>query len=165
MRLHQLHPVPGARHRVKRLGCGEGSGHGKTSCRGGKGQTARSGSSIRHGFEGGQTPLYRRMPKRGFNNAAFKCRVAVVNVGDLNEFADGIDVSVDVLREKGFVRGDFEVVKVLGNGELKRKLKVQAHRFSASARKKIEALGGSASVLASAPRAVPSNKATAVAGQ
>jgi len=144
MKLHQLKSNFGARHRRKRLGCGEGSGHGKTSGRGGKGQTARSGSSIRHGFEGGQTPLYRRLPKRGFNNARFKRRVAVVNLGDLNDFSEGAEVGVETLLQQGFVRRPFDAVKILGNGELKKKLRVQAHFFSASARAKIEAAGGSA---------------------
>lgn len=147
MRLHQLQPVRGAKHRRKRLGCGEGSGHGKTSGRGGKGQTARSGSSIRHGFEGGQTPLYRRLPKRGFNNARFKRKVAVVNLGDLNGFSDGAEIGLDALLQQGLVRGRFDAVKILGNGDLKKKLKVQAHFFSASARTKIEAAGGSATEL------------------
>ncbi|MBI4024467.1 MAG: 50S ribosomal protein L15 [Verrucomicrobia bacterium] len=144
MQLHTLKPVRGAKHRRKRLGCGEGSGHGKTSGRGGKGQTARSGSSIRHGFEGGQTPLYRRLPKRGFNNTRFKRRVAVVNLSDLNDFADGEDVGVEALQKRGLVNGRFDAIKILGDGELKRKLKIHVHLFSASARTKIEAAGGSA---------------------
>ncbi len=151
MRLHNIKPVIGARHRTKRLGCGESSGHGKTSCRGGKGQTARSGSSIRHGFEGGQTPLYRRLPKRGFNNRQFKVRVAVVNLFDLNNFADGEEVGLDALRKNGLINGRFDVVKILGGGELKKKLKIHAHLFSASAKTKIEAVGGKAEPLL-APR-------------
>src|SRR5438105_2532273 len=103
MRLHQLKHAKGAKHRTKRLGCGEASGHGKTSCRGGKGQTARSGSSIRHGFEGGQTPLYRRLPKRGFNNNRFKQKVATVNLWDLNEFKEGSEVNVETLRASGLI--------------------------------------------------------------
>lgn len=147
LRLHQLKPNRGAKHRVKRLGCGEGSGHGKTSCRGGKGQTARSGSSIRHGFEGGQTPIYRRLPKRGFNNRRFKTKVAVVNLDALNEFADGEKVGIELLEGKGLVRGCYDVVKVLGSGELKKKLTVAAHQFSASAKSKIEAAGGKAELI------------------
>ncbi len=147
MRLHQLKHAKGAKHRVKRLGCGESSGHGKTSCRGGKGQTARSGSSVRHGFEGGQTPLYRRLPKRGFNNARFKRRIAVVNISDLNVFSDGTDVGVESLRAQGLVGGKFDEIKILGTGDLKRKLNVQAHLFSGSARTKIEAAGGKADIL------------------
>ncbi|MDD2707250.1 MAG: 50S ribosomal protein L15 [Verrucomicrobiae bacterium] len=147
MRLHHLNPVFGAKHRSKRLGCGESSGHGKTSCRGGKGQTARSGSSIRLGFEGGQTPLYRRMPKRGFNNKRFKRKVAVVNVAELNEFPDGAVVDVKALLDAGLIRGGFEAVKILGGGELKKKLTVQVHLLSESARKQIEAAGGTISLI------------------
>jgi large subunit ribosomal protein L15 len=151
MRLHNLKHAAGAKHRVKRLGCGEGSGHGKTSCRGGKGQTARSGSSIRHGFEGGQTPLYRRLPKRGFNNKRFKLKVAVVNLSDLNNFSDGADVDVKTLRSAGLINGTFDAVKILGSGSLEKKLKVQAHLFSASAKTKIEASGGTVQVLKRGP--------------
>ncbi len=147
MRLHQLKPNRGAKHRTKRLGCGESSGHGKTSCRGGKGQTARSGSSIRHGFEGGQTPLYRRLPKRGFNNARFKTKVAVVNLGDLNGFSDGENVKIESLIAKGLVNGRFDSIKILGTGDLKKKLTVQAHLFSASAKAKIESAGGKVELL------------------
>ena len=149
MRLHQLHHAPGAKHRTKRLGCGEGSGHGKTSCRGGKGQTARSGSSIRHGFEGGQTPLYRRLPKRGFNHARFKRKVAIVNLDALNDFSDGTEVNIETLQKQGLINGNFEAVKILGTGELKKKLKVHAHSFSASARSKIQAAGGEIHTLGS----------------
>ena len=147
MRLHQLKHAKGAKHRTKRLGCGESSGHGKTSCRGGKGQTARSGSSIRHGFEGGQTPIYRRLPKRGFNNKRFKLKVAVVNLSDLNQFENGAEVKVDSLRQQGLINGRFEAVKILGSGILEKKLKVEAHLFSASAKAQIEAKGGSVQVL------------------
>lgn len=154
MNLHTLKPNPGAKHRIKRLGCGEGSGHGKTSCRGGKGQTARSGSSIRLGFEGGQTPLYRRLPKRGFNNNRFKTKVAVVNLSDLNQFNDGQDVSLDILKQNGLINGRFDAVKILGDGEFKKKLSVQAHLFSASAKAKIEAAGGSVKVIPGKPAPV-----------
>jgi large subunit ribosomal protein L15 len=147
LRLHQLKPARGAKHRVKRLGCGEGSGHGKTSCRGGKGQTARSGSSIRHGFEGGQTPLYRRLPKRGFNNKRFKTKVAVVNLDSLNLFSDGEKIGVKSLQEKGLINGRFDIVKILGSGDVKKKHTVEAHQFSASAKLKIEAAGGKAQVV------------------
>lgn len=153
MQLHNLKHARGAKHRTKRLGCGEGSGHGKTSCRGGKGQTARSGSSIRHGFEGGQTPLYRRLPKRGFNNNRFKRKVAVVNLHDLGEFPDGSEVGLDALKKHGLVNGRFDAVKILGSGELKRKLKVHAHLFSGSARQRIEAAGGSVVVIPPKPAA------------
>ena len=143
MRLHDLKPRPGAKHPRKRLGQGESSGHGKTSGRGGKGQTARSGSSIRIGFEGGQMPLIRRMPKRGFNNARFTTRYAPVNVSELNRFEDGARVDENLLREAGLANGSDSGVKVLGNGELSKKLTVIVHAFSASARAKIEQRGGS----------------------
>jgi len=142
MRLHNLRPRPGSRHRVKRLGCGESSGHGKTSGKGTKGQKARSGGSIRLGFEGGQMPLIRRLPKRGFNNAAFHKRYAVVNVGDLNAFKAGTVVNEQLLRESNLVRGHFAGIKILGEGELKHGVKVQVDKISTSAREKIERAGG-----------------------
>ena len=142
MRLHDLKPRPGAKHRRKRLGQGESSGHGKTSGRGGKGQTARSGSSIRIGFEGGQMPLIRRIPKRGFNNTRFGTSYIPVNVGNLNAFADGARVDETALRSAGLANGRGDGVKILGTGELSKKLTVSAHAFSASARAKIEAKGG-----------------------
>jgi large subunit ribosomal protein L15 len=142
MRLHNLRPRPGSRHRVKRLGCGESSGHGKTSGKGTKGQKARSGGSIRLGFEGGQMPLIRRLPKRGFNNAAFHKRYAVVNVRDLNAFKAGTVVNEDLLRESNLVRGHFAGIKILGEGELKHDLKVQVDKISTTAREKIEKAGG-----------------------
>src|ERR1700761_5301321 len=114
MRLHDLKPRPGAKHRRKRLGQGESSGHGKTAGRGGKGQTARSGSSIRIGFEGGQMPLIRRIPKRGFNNTAFATVYHAVNVGDLNQFEDGARVDETALRSVGLANGRSHGVKVLG---------------------------------------------------
>jgi large subunit ribosomal protein L15 len=141
-RLHNLRPRPGSRHRVKRLGCGESSGHGKTSGKGTKGQKARSGGSIRLGFEGGQMPLIRRLPKRGFNNAAFHKRYAVVNVRDLNAFKAGTVVNEDLLRESNLVRGHFGGIKILGEGELKHDLKVQVDKISTTAREKIEKAGG-----------------------
>src|SRR5437870_163041 len=137
MRLHDLKPRPGAKHRRKRLGQGESSGHGKTSGRGGKGQTARSGSSIRIGFEGGQMPLIRRIPKRGFNNARHTIRYIPVNLESLNRFDDGARVDVEALQKAGLANGNFGV-KILGDGELKKKLSVIAHAFSASAKSKIE---------------------------
>ena len=148
MRLHDLKPRPGAKHRRKRLGQGESSGHGKTSGRGGKGQTARSGSSIRIGFEGGQMPLIRRMPKRGFNNARHTTRYVGVNLDSLNQFDSGAKVGVEDLRKAGLANGPVKLVKILGDGELTRKLTVSAHAFSASARSKIEAKGGACEVLA-----------------
>ena len=150
LRLHNLRPRPGARHRVKRLGCGESSGHGKTSGKGNKGQKARSGGSIRLGFEGGQMPLIRRLPKRGFNNAVFHKRYAVVNLSDLNAFEAGTVVNEQALRDSNLIRGNFAGVKILGEGELKHDLKVQVDKISASARQKIEKAGGT--VILCAPR-------------
>ena len=143
MRLHDLKPRPGAKHRRKRLGQGESSGHGKTSGRGGKGQTARSGSSIRIGFEGGQMPLIRRIPKRGFNNTRHGTRYLPVNLESLNRFEDGTHVDESALRNAGLANGRGDGIKILGGGDLTRKLKVSAHAFSGSARSKIEAKGGS----------------------
>jgi large subunit ribosomal protein L15 len=143
LRLHNLRPRPGSRHRVKRLGCGESSGHGKTSGKGTKGQKSRSGGSIRLGFEGGQMPLIRRLPKRGFNNAAFHKRYAIVNVSDLNAFEAGTVVNEQLLRESNLVRGHFAGIKILGEGELKNSLQVQADKVSTTAREKIEKAGGS----------------------
>jgi large subunit ribosomal protein L15 len=153
MRLHNLKPRPGAKHRTKRLGQGESSGHGKTSGRGGKGQTARSGSSIRIGFEGGQMPLIRRIPKRGFNNARFATTYISVNVAELNQFAEGTRVDENALRAAGLANGRSSGVKILGDGELTKKLTVSAHAFSASARTKIEAKGGSCEVVGAKPAA------------
>ena len=142
MRLHNLRPRPGSRHRVKRLGCGESSGHGKTSGKGHKGQKARSGGSIRLGFEGGQMPLIRRLPKRGFNNAAFHKHYAIVNLDDLSDFKVGTNVNEQSLREAKLVRGHFVGIKILGDGELKHGLNVEADKVSAAAREKIEKAGG-----------------------
>ena len=147
MRLHDLKPRPGAKHRRKRLGQGESSGHGKTSGRGGKGQTARSGSSIRVGFEGGQMPLIRRIPKRGFNNARHDTRYLPVNVESLNVFEDGARVDAAALRSAGLANGPGDGIKILGGGEVAKKLSVSANAFSASARAKIEAKGGSCEVI------------------
>jgi large subunit ribosomal protein L15 len=134
-------------HRKKRVGCGEGGGHGKTSGRGGKGQTARSGSSIRPGFEGGQMPLYRKLPHRGFNNYEFRTEMAVVNVGDLAGLGAGVtEVTAEALAAAGLIRGGEKAVKVLGDGELTRALKVTAAKFSGSAKAKIEQAGGQAIV-------------------
>jgi large subunit ribosomal protein L15 len=151
MRLHNLKPRPGAKHRRKRLGQGESSGHGKTSGRGGKGQTARSGSSIRIGFEGGQMPLIRRIPKRGFNNARHATVYLPVNLDALNDFEDGATVDAAALRNLGLANGRGLGIKILGKGELTRKLSVTAHAFSASAKAKIEAKGGTCQIVASTP--------------
>ncbi len=142
MRLHNLSPRPGAKKRRKRLGSGESSGTGKTSGKGHKGQKARSGGSIRLGFEGGQMPLIRRLPKRGFNNAAFKTVFGIVNVDDLNDFADGATVDEAALRKEGLVRGKIDGVKILARGELKKKLTITGAKCSEAAQRKIEAAGG-----------------------
>jgi large subunit ribosomal protein L15 len=145
MRLHTLKNVKGAVHRRKRVGCGEGGGHGKTSGKGGKGQSARSGGSIRPGFEGGQMPLYRKLPHRGFNNYNFRTTYAVVNVGDLAKLdASVTEVNIDALVKSGLIRADGALLKVLGDGELTRALKVTASKFTASAKEKIEKAGGQA---------------------
>jgi large subunit ribosomal protein L15 len=147
MKLHELKNVPGAVHRKKRVGCGEGGGHGKTSGRGGKGQTARSGGSIRPGFEGGQMPLYRKLPHRGFNNYNHRVEIAVINVGALASLDEGItEVSAQVLSENGLIRAGEPRVKILGDGELNRALKVTAAKFSEAAKAKIEKAGGQAIV-------------------
>jgi large subunit ribosomal protein L15 len=151
MRLHDLRPRPGAKHRTKRLGQGESSGHGKTSGRGGKGQTARSGSSIRIGFEGGQMPLIRRIPKRGFNNVRFGRQFIAVNVCELNQFDDGARVDETALRAVGLANGRASGIKILGDGELSKKLTVSAHAFSASAKAKIEARGGTCEMVGQKP--------------
>ena len=143
IRLHNMRPRPGSTHRVKRLGCGESSGHGKTSGKGHKGQKARSGGSIRLGFEGGQMPLIRRLPKRGFNNAAFHKNYAVVNLSDLASFKEGTVVNEQMLREAKLLRGNGAGLKILGDGELKHALKIEADKISTSAREKIEKAGGS----------------------
>src|SRR3954466_16199339 len=147
MKLHELKNVKGAVHRKKRVGCGEGSGHGKTSGKGGKGQTARSGGSIRPGFEGGQMPLYRKLPHRGFNNYNHRLENVVVNVGDLASLDAKItEVNAEVLVASGLIRADEKSVTVLGDGEIGRALKVTPARFSESAKAKIEKAGGQAIV-------------------
>lgn len=143
MRLHDTQPRPGARKRCKRIGCGESSGHGKTSCKGHKGQMARAGRGIRPGFEGGQMPLFRRLPKKGFSNDQFRDVYETVNVGELNAFDDGAVINEASLREKGLVNRVCDAIKILGNGELSRKLTVEIKSLSASAREKIEKAGGS----------------------
>ena len=142
MRLHDLKPRPNSRHRRKRLGCGESSGHGKTSGKGHKGQKARSGGSIRLGFEGGQMPLIRRVPKRGFNHNAFKRFLAPVNIESLNNFDEGAVINEKKLRDSGLVNGAWHGIKILGTGELKKKLTVEAVAFSLTAKRKIEKAGG-----------------------
>ena len=147
MRLHNLVNVKGAVHRKKRVGCGEGGGHGKTSGVGGKGQKGRSGGSIRPGFEGGQMPLYRKLPHRGFNNYEFRTSYAVVNVGDLAALDAKItEVNAEVLAKAGLIRADVKLLKVLGDGEISRALKVTAQKFTGSAKAKLEKAGGQAIV-------------------
>lgn len=146
MKLHELKSAPGARHARKRLGRGIGSGLGKTSGKGHKGQNARSGGGVRPGFEGGQTPLYRRLPERGFVNI-FKKEYSIVNVSELNRFSDGAEVTPDTLIEAGLVKNVKDGVKILGEGELNVRLTVKAHKFSRSAVEKIEAAGGKAEVI------------------
>ena len=147
MKLHELQVVEGARHSRKRVGRGTGSGHGKTACKGHKGQNARSGGGVRPGFEGGQLPLFRRLPKRGFSNAKFKTEYAVINLSDLNRFEDGAVVTPELLKEMGLVKQQLDGIKVLGNGTLEKKLVVKAHKFSNVAQEQIEKLGGKAEVL------------------
>ncbi|MGH7830562.1 MAG: 50S ribosomal protein L15 [Candidatus Binatia bacterium] len=145
MELSDLRPAPGSKKRKKRVGRGDGSGHGKTSCRGHKGQGARAGGGTRPGFEGGQMPLVRRVPKRGFHNP-FGERYALVNLGQLESFDSGSEVTPEILRSRGMVR-QRKPVKVLADGNLSKALVVKAHRFSAKAKEKIEALGGTAELL------------------
>jgi large subunit ribosomal protein L15 len=148
IRLHNSKPRPGSRHRVKRLGCGESSGHGKTSGKGHKGQKARSGGSIRLGFEGGQMPLIRRLPKRGFNNAAFKITYAPVNLAELESLFEPGAINEKGLREKGLVNGNWNGVKILGGGEITKKFSLTVNAVSASAKEKIEKAGGSIELIA-----------------
>ncbi len=147
MKLHELEKNIGATHRRKRVGRGPGSGLGKTSGTGHKGQKSRSGVSIPATFEGGQLPLYRRLPKRGFSNAKFKTVYAVINVSDLNMFEDGTVVNPALLKEVGLVKNALDGIKVLGNGSLEKKLTIQANKFSKSAIEKIEASGSKIEVI------------------
>ncbi len=146
MKLEELKSPPGANKRVKRVGRGTGSGHGKTSTRGHKGQKARSGGGIRLGFEGGQMPLQRRLPKRGFTNI-FKKEYAIVNVRDLNRFDDGSEINPEVLLNAGLINSIKDGVKILGDGELEKKLTVRAHKISRQAEEKITARGGRVEVI------------------
>lgn len=146
MELHNLKPNPGAKHRVKRLGKGESSGTGKTAGKGNKGQKARSGSGTRVGFEGGQMPLHRRLPKRGFNNYDFRDKFIVVNVGDLdNRFEAGDFINEESLRKVGLVNGPCDKVKLLGDGEVEKAFTISLDKVSATAKEKIEKAGGSIS--------------------
>ena len=147
MKLHELEKNIGAKHSKKRVGRGSGSGLGKTSGRGQKGQKARSGGSINPVFEGGQLPLYRRLPKRVFSNYPFKKEYAVINLSDLNVFEDGAVVTPALLKERGIVKKQLSGIKVLGEGQLEKKLTVQAHKFSKSAIDKINESGSKAEVI------------------
>ncbi len=143
MQLHDLAPAPGSRKNRKRVGRGPGSGMGKTSTRGHKGLKQRSGGSVRPGFEGGQMPIYRRLPKRGFKNLPFKTINAVLNVKDLDRFEDGSVIDIDMLRGAGLVKGRVDGVKILGTGELNKKFTFKNVLVSKTAQEKIEAAGGS----------------------
>ena len=146
MKIHELTPALDSNKAVKRIGRGHGSGNGKTAGKGHKGQKARSGGGVRIGFEGGQMPLARRIPKRGFNNI-FATKYAIVNVSDLNKFKDGTVVDTELLVASGLVKKVYDGVKILGNGELSAKLTVKAAKFSQSAIEKIEKAGGKAEVM------------------
>ena len=146
MKLYELSPAAGSVKDVKRIGRGHGSGNGKTAGKGHKGQNARSGGGLRPGFEGGQMPMTRRIPKRGFNNI-FATKYSVVNVSDLDQFVDGTVVDADLLKASGLIKKTNDGVKILGNGELTKNLTVKAAAFSASAKEKIEKAGGKAEVM------------------
>ena len=146
MKLHELAPAAGSTKENFRKGRGAGSGNGKTAGKGHKGQNARSGGGVRPGFEGGQLPIYRRLPKRGFNNH-FSKEYAIINVGSLNDFDEGSVINVQTLLDSGVINKELDGLKVLGNGELTKKLTVEAKIFSASAKEKIEAAGGKAQVI------------------
>jgi large subunit ribosomal protein L15 len=150
MELHQLKPAKGATHKRKRVGRGPGSGHGKTACRGSKGQGSRAGTSQKRGFEGGQMPLHRRIPKRGFNNSIFRREYAAINVGQLANFKAGSTITPEELVRQGLVKKAVDGVKILADGDLKISLTVRAHKFSARAAKKIKAAGGSVEVIGGA---------------
>ncbi|MCK8816190.1 50S ribosomal protein L15 [Natroniella sulfidigena] len=147
MKLHELKPAEGSKSKKKRVGRGIGSGKGKTSGRGHKGQNARSGGGVRVTFEGGQTPLFKRLPKHGFSNAKFKKEFAIVNVEALNKFDDGSEVTIDKLQEAGLIDKVKDGVKILGDGELEKSLTVKANKFSKSAVEKIEAAEGKVEVV------------------
>ncbi|MDW5298632.1 MAG: 50S ribosomal protein L15 [Sedimentibacter sp.] len=146
MKLHELKPSPGSSKNRKRLGRGTATGQGKTAGRGMNGQKSRSGGGVRPGFEGGQMPLYRRLPKRGFTNI-FGTQFAEINIEVLNKFEDGAEITPEVLKSEGILKKQLDGVKILGNGELAKKLIVKAHKFSKSAVEKIEAAGGKAEVI------------------
>lgn len=146
MKLHELHRAEGSRHARKRVGRGTSSGYGKTSGRGQKGQLARQGGHTRLGFEGGQMPLFRTMPKRGFKNVNTK-KYAIINLDDLNKFKDGSEVTIDALKKAGLVNKELSGIKLLAKGELKVKLTVKINKVSAAAKKAVEAAGGTVEVI------------------
>lgn len=146
MKLHEVRPIEGATHYKKRVGRGPGSGMGKTSTRGSKGQNARAGGGVRPNFEGGQTPLFKRLPKRGFTNVNRK-EFAVVNIADLDVFEAKTVVTVELLKQQGLVKKEYDGVKILGNGELTKALTVKAHKFSKTAEQAIVAAGGKTEVI------------------
>ncbi|WP_342433877.1 50S ribosomal protein L15 [Neobacillus sp. FSL H8-0543] len=146
MKLHELKPAEGSRRERKRLGRGTASGQGKTAGKGHKGQNARSGGGVRLGFEGGQTPLFRRLPKRGFTNINRK-EYAIVNLDVLNRFEDGTEVTPELLIETGIVKNERAGIKILAKGKVEKKLSVKAHKFSSTAKEAIEAVGGTAEVI------------------
>jgi len=146
MKLHELKPNPNSTKNRKRLGRGTATGQGKTAGRGMNGQKSRSGGGVRPGFEGGQMPLYRRLPKRGFTNI-FGTQYSELNVEDLNRFEDGAEITPEMLKSEGLLKKQLDGVKILGNGDLAKKLTVKAHKFSKSAVEKIEAAGGKVEVI------------------
>ncbi|MFA5658773.1 MAG: 50S ribosomal protein L15 [Oscillospiraceae bacterium] len=146
MKLHELSPAPGSTKETKRIGRGHGSGQGKTAGKGHKGQNARSGGGVRPGFEGGQMPLARRIPKRGFNNI-FGTEYAVINVSDLDRFVDGTVVDAELLKASGLIKQQLDGIKILGKGDILKKLTVKAAAFSQTAKEKIEKAGGKAEVI------------------
>ena len=147
MKLHNISPNEGATKNRKRVGRGPASGTGKTAGRGENGQNSRSGGRVRIGFEGGQTPLFRRIPKRGFSNALFKKTYAVINLEDLNKFENGVEVTPEILKNMGIIKDIKDGIKILGNGTLNKKLNIKASKFSKSAKQQIEKLGGKAEVI------------------
>ena len=147
MKLETMRPSVGATTTRKCVGRGTGSGLGKTSGKGHKGQNARSGGGVRPGFEGGQLPLFRRLPKRGFSNARFKTKYATINLSDLNRFEDGAVITPELLKEMGLIKNGLDGIKVLGKGKLEKKLTVRAHKFSSTAQNAIESLGGKIEVM------------------
>lgn len=147
MKLYNINKGENATQNRKRVGRGSSSGTGKTSGRGQKGQNARSGGRVRPGFEGGQTPLFRRLPKRGFTNARFKKEYAIINIDQLNSFKEGAQVTPEILKDMGLIKNQKDGLKILGQGKLEKKLNIKAHKYSKQAKEQIEKLGGKAEVI------------------